>query len=483
MAGHKQRFAKHTKTASVLDPKLVVASLQADAVALAQQLHALELENGRLSLRQKVLTGLWLASRQAVKILESSVPWGFKEDVKRAIASAQALETLLVQSVETDCHQMDPLKPWSANLQPSPGTASELLFCFVDAAKVSGPSELSVLGGAPCSLMLAVLLCLQYDPQFIQRFRMAWGEGPEALAAGAAKSYAQATQELLVSLDRAASVLRDSQESVQVLSSIAVQFLCLARGIVSGAVLFPTSSVSFSHFMKGEDDRPPDAKLDEIADNMLITQEQVLSMLKEQSMYNEILTPLAKEKSELLASISQALAAGNPQPPAETAAAAGRASLLPLPADRPASWVSSTLGDPQAAAAGFGGLPFSETSHSELLQQLSRVEEIETQLWWLDMCCSFSCFGKFNWWQLGTMVANFHPYPPGAPLLARRLVTRTSIMLLLPGLPCPRVQGPYLGGSAAPCHVAGVQLGAVVPGQRKEEAGGEGLQVPQQQMA
>ena len=471
----KQKVTKHTARGP--DPRSAAASLEAHIVELTNQLHVLKLEREKLNLRQKVFTGMWLATRQAVKVLDSSIQWGCTDEIKRAFDSAQGLETALLQSVEAGGDPIDPLETWTAALQPSPGAASELLLSFVDAANVFGPSESSVLGGAPCSLLLAVLLCLQYDPLFVQQSIKTREKGPEAVVAAAAKTNAEATQIFRDLLDRAASAPIDSPESALIHSSIAVQALSLSRALVSGAVLFQAGGLDHIYH-KGVGMGTPAAKLDEIADKMLITQEQVLSMLKEQSMYKEILAPLAKEKSELLASISQALAAKDPHP-AATAAAAGGAMLAPFPTTgSAASGISSNTAYSQVAAAAAGsssssvtipgpisaaaaetggvGLLSHEISHLELLQQLSRVDVIQAQLWWLDMCCSFSCFGKFTWWQLGTMNANFAPHPPGAAgLLVRRLVSRTSLMLMLPGLPHPRVDGLLLGGSDVPWHVVG----------------------------
>jgi hypothetical protein len=158
-------------------------------------------------------------------------------------------------------------------------------------------------------------------------------------------------------------------------------------------------------------------------------------------MYKDILAPLAKEKHELLARISQALTAGPRQP--ATASSSSSACVNPAAA---------------AAALSADDLPFSQVNHFELLQMMSRVDVIQTQLWWLDMCCSCSCMGFFSWWQIGTMIANFTPYPPVAGLVVRRLVARTSLMLLLPVLPYPQMKGLYLGGSDAPWHVPGVPV-------------------------
>jgi hypothetical protein len=89
----QQKNLKHTAPAKGPDPKLRTSSLEANVAELAHQLHALQLENETLKLRRTVLTGMWLASRQAVKLLEAS-QWGSTEDVQQALTTVQDLETI-----------------------------------------------------------------------------------------------------------------------------------------------------------------------------------------------------------------------------------------------------------------------------------------------------------------------------------------------------------------------------------------------------
>jgi hypothetical protein len=75
------------------------------------------------------------------------------------------------------------------------------------------------------------------------------------------------------------------------------------------------------------------------------------------------------------------------------------------------------------------------------------------------------------------MIASLDPYPPTGGLVMRRLVSRTSLMLLLPGLPHPMIDGPYLGGSGAPWQISGVAgltcLQTAVAGEQDAGAGEE----------
>jgi hypothetical protein len=463
-SGCKQKALKHT-AGKAYDYTSVVTRLQANVLELTHRVKSIQLENEKLSHRQRALTGMWLASREAVKLVQSSIHWGSMADVTRALASMQDLETTLLQSVETDRDWVDPLQQWTAPLQTAAGTASELFISFLDPDKMYGPLEHSILGGIPCGLPVAILLCLCCDPLFIQQLLKTAEEGPEAVAAATAEDHAESIRALKPFLERTVGVKPETPNSCQMLNSIAMLIMRMCRGMVSGAVLFQTSGLQQTLLVKGLELFPPDAKVDEVASKVALTEEQVLSILKEQSVFTEILAPLGKEKAELLASISQALAAKDLQQ-AAAAAEGGSGSGGGSSTDTSKSASSAT-------AATIDDLLFSEISHLELLQKMSRLVVIQQQLWWLELCCCSACYGKLTWWQLGTVMASFEPYPPLPGLLIRRLVTRTSIMLLLPGVPYPRGEGPYLRGTdALSWYMAGVPIqtgnGVAVAEQEKE---------------
>jgi hypothetical protein len=116
----------------------------------------------------------------------------------------------------------------------------------------------------------------------------------------------------------------------------------------------------------------------------------------------------------------------------EPAAAAGAEGWVPNAGSAAAGATGSTLGTSGAAEAEFilGG-----ANHQELLTLMSEVDSLQTKLYWLDSCCSFHSMGVLSWWQIATMTAGFHPFPPLNLLWVRRLVARSSLMLLLPTLP------------------------------------------------
>ena len=115
--------------------------------------------------------------------------------------------------------------------------------------------------------------------------------------------------------------------------------------------------------------------------------------------------------------------------------------LIHHAAGNPSSWAGAaaardirkpSAGTVAAAATEF---PLGGANYHELLVLMHEVDSLQTKTFWLDQCCCFHTMGTMTWGQIATLTTGFHPFPPMNLLWVRRLVARTSLMLLLPTLP------------------------------------------------
>ena len=115
--------------------------------------------------------------------------------------------------------------------------------------------------------------------------------------------------------------------------------------------------------------------------------------------------------------------------------------LIHHAAGNPSSWAGAaaardsrkpSAGTVAAAATEF---PLGGANYHELLALMHEVDSLQTKTFWLDQCCCFHTMGTMTWGQIATLTTGFHPFPPMNLLWVRRLVARTSLMLLLPTLP------------------------------------------------
>ena len=121
-----------------------------------------------------------------------------------------------------------------------------------------------------------------------------------------------------------------------------------------------------------------------------------------------------------------------------------------------------------AAAAGAGAYGGSSTAispfsfdptvtgadHRELLSLMAQVDALQAKLKWIDHCCAFRAWGQLSWQQLAVLTVGFHPFPPLSILWVRRLVARTSLMLLLPVQPPFPPKPSSMAAVVAACRVA-----------------------------
>jgi hypothetical protein len=136
------------------------------------------------------------------------------------------------------------------------------------------------------------------------------------------------------------------------------------------------------------------------------------------------------------------------------AAAEGRGGWVSNAGSGAAGATGSTLGTSGAAGAEF---PLDGANYHELLTLMSEVDSLQTKIFWLDQCCCFHSMGVLSWWQIATMTTGFHPFPPMNLLWVRRLVARSSLMLLLPTLPLLVPNKRPAGAAAAAGEARGVK--------------------------
>ena len=255
------KVAKHVhKQPITSNPRLVTEGLLACINELSHTLRALQLQNDQLRFRNEVLFGLWLSSRQAVRILASV--WPYADQLKQllespALNAAVELEEALLKSIG-GFMGADPLQPWLPS-RPNPGCSPQLVLSFIDISKVAGHAEASLLGGTPSSLMLAVLLCLTYDPQLFQSTLQAQEPESKHLVM---QRYDKMVKEVKDTLTALSDPTQSRGRVAELLKSIVVRLVLAAAGTVMGCLLFPACGVNSFVFTSDEKYLPPDALLD-----------------------------------------------------------------------------------------------------------------------------------------------------------------------------------------------------------------------------
>jgi hypothetical protein len=141
---------------------------------LLAEVHALEHQNRFLRLREKMLCGVAVASRQAVAILRTYIGApGMLEGDKMAQAKLEAIGALEAEAsaLSRGCPALAEAEAALALFRPATrlGSAKYILLDAMDLIKIYGPVSEAMLGGLPLSMLHAQLFAIQHDPQLLQR--------------------------------------------------------------------------------------------------------------------------------------------------------------------------------------------------------------------------------------------------------------------------------------------------------------------------
>jgi hypothetical protein len=257
-----RRISKQAQKSQTISGRVATEGLIASIHELSHTLRALQLQNSRLRFRQEVLFGLWISSRQAVRVLQASI-WPSADQLKQLLESpflnaAVELEEAMLSSMG-EFTGADPLQPYLP-ARPSPGCSKELILSLIDGSKITGLSEASLLGGTPTSIMLAVLLCFTYDPDLVSSTLKAQEPGSKHLVM---EHYDRMVREVKDAL----AALKNPQQSAgyykEMLMVIVVKLILAAAGTVMGVLQFPACGVNSFVFTTEEKYLPPDALLDQ----------------------------------------------------------------------------------------------------------------------------------------------------------------------------------------------------------------------------
>jgi hypothetical protein len=249
------------------NPRLAAEGLKAEVHVLVQQLQRLEVVKSQLSFRHHILLGIWLASRQATHFVRATI-WPSTDPIisrieRPAVNPAVALEDILLQSLGPKPFAAgnvnhDPLKAWLP-AQASPGSSESIILNCINQAKLLESSEASLLGGAPLSLLLIILLCLCYDEKLVSALLKAREPARKADTMKAFERLRGEVNELLVALN---NTQETPEKRAELYGSIIARLVMTAAGSVLGSLLFPASGVDTWTFTRGEQYLPPDALLD-----------------------------------------------------------------------------------------------------------------------------------------------------------------------------------------------------------------------------
>ena len=325
-------------------------------------LASLQLENRSLAVRKDILLGAWLTSRQAAHFLAASTLNNISPQQRASsqLHAAQELEDHLLTSLGSEPALLsDPVKPW-VPWKATPGISRQLLTSFIDLNLVHGKAQASLLGSTvPSSVIICPLLCLCYDPA-----------ASPGIGKGAGRAaYVKAHQQLEALLSQAASAQDGSPMKAHLMREIAVIVLLASQTEILGDLVLGVDHHVHEHVFLpgGEQYLPPDALLDQLADKVHISQEQVRDFLSVVEVYKHLLNPLAKEKTAIVSRLNQLLqmrecpapssSAQEPASPAEPSCTAATAQAARAPAaaeEAPASMASTPEG---AVAAGTASAP------------------------------------------------------------------------------------------------------------------------------
>ena len=400
---------------------------------LTLKLHCLGLQKEQLQQQHDLILGIWLSSRQAARFQAAGLGGDVGRQGCEAVRAANEVESwLLSQTGDPLAMATDPLQAWMP-LEASPGSSRELLVRHLDPSSLGGPAGKSFLGGMPLSLLLSLLICITYDPVVVDKRLHApkLGQNTAAVAKAAADKHTTEIQELLSKLD---SVDPNSPGYPQLLSSLALCLMMNARVALVADLFSPSSSIDTFIFTSGEKYLPPDALLDQITDDMGLSQDQVQDMGRLVTSFSKLLDPLSKEKAALLSRTAKLLA--TEQQPRESTASSGPPSTAAAAALACGSGFLAAYEAQSAAAAAeaavAAGFPLGDVNYHELLSLMSQLDALQAKIHWLDNCCMYACFGVLTWRQLGKLMTSFKPFMPLPGLWVRRLMARTSLPCLLP---------------------------------------------------
>jgi hypothetical protein len=256
-----RKVSKQVQKSQTISARVATEGLIASIHELSHNLRALQQQNSQLRFRQEVLFGLWISSRQAVRVLQTSL-WPSGDQLKQLLESpvlnaGVELEEAMLRSIG-GCTGADPLQPYMPQ-RPSPGCSQELILSLIDSSNITGLSEASLLGGTPASLMLAVLLCLTYDPDLVSTTMKAQEPGSKHLVMEHYDRIIREVKDLL-------AALHNPQQSAscykELLMALVVKLILAAAGAVMGILQFPACGVNSYVFTTEEKYLPPDALLD-----------------------------------------------------------------------------------------------------------------------------------------------------------------------------------------------------------------------------